>query len=261
MLRTYFSNQSQQVVHFIQQQQMDATSMHQCRVAIKKIRALLKLLSDVHPAFNSSKAEKPYRRLFKGLGAVREFHVREKLRSDAGLSCSAKQDLLERDKMHQATLRLEKMLNNSTVHDLKKQERRILTELKKQSKRKARHAIRRLQQHLVTELFAARQSSVQLHDLRKKIKTFYYNIKALQGNGVSAKPLLEHLDQVQQQLGDWHDTDELISYSHRHAQQTEIPNYRRLELKRTKLETLVDQTILTVYPVLLQFRLIEEDPL
>ena len=209
MLKKYFIHESAKVISFVERGETDEKSMHECRVAIKKIRALTDLLSWTNEKFDVSEAEKPYRRLFQKMGPPREYQVHLKLSATLGILIPADAENAERKASQEAIGKLTEKLNKSTLKKLRKQEENILDALDHLSKKEVARYFRYCRSALIKRIQNSGEN--KLHFLRKKVKTFFYNLKAFDDSkGLNSnKEVIDELDTFQQILGNWHDMEEI----------------------------------------------------
>ena len=209
MLKKYYREQSGNITKFIKKGEVSEESMHECRIAIKKIRALFQLLVWRNDEFDYRNAEKPFRILFQLLGAAREFQVDLKLRNDLGISGDDENE--ERRKYHIALRELFKKLDKSLIKKIRNRDDQVNAALDQLSKKRLNRYIGHVYVSLVKRLQAGVENPQKLHSLRKRVKISYYNFKALPELEAANKSLTEQLDGLQRLLGDWHDLEEMVS--------------------------------------------------
>ncbi len=183
--------------------------LHHNRVAIKKIKAVLGMLSAINEDFDFNKAYKPYKNIFKHLAPIREYMLQtERLKNHTG-----KKNIAGKQPPNAALLNKE--LKKATSEYLKEMEEGkpfILKEigqldpkaiypychkLIKQTKRKCKH----------------HGKVSHLHENRKQLKQVLYCIKLLntkeRSKLLSAKTIAV-INKLQDDIGQWHDNLELM---------------------------------------------------
>ena len=177
--------------------------LHQFRVQVKKLRAMLELLdinSAKHPLQNDFK---PVRKIFKRCGEIRSAFI--------NLQYGQRFQFKNEDFFMNHLYEIEKGTNE--VKELGKQYLKII--------KSAHDDIGDDLQHVgnkdIVEFYKAKlynigsflenlQFNDELHDTRKQIKTLMYNRKIAQ-NALDGKLQIsnDYLDKLQTLMGDWHD--------------------------------------------------------
>ena len=177
-------------------------NFHQLRLEIKKTRAALTLLSSCASSIDFKKKMSPYRSLFKQAGKIRELQLHktylhkhsgpedmpvynralekqtsEEIKRFAALK---KQKEIRSIALNSETLRLSPLnINENTLENTLEQE----------------------QENIVKLLAKAKLKVPQVHDLRKRIKSFHFLSTLIP---LKTKKL-KGLDEFQELLGKWHD--------------------------------------------------------
>lgn len=207
------------------------TYYHQLRIEIKKLRALIDIISHVDKKFNSKKALKPFHNIFQSAGKIREIQLEESMMKkhySASTFTTYKLIIKEQKTKYQAEFfelikgaLIEKQ--KKTIHDLKKSlqkvdERNVQKYLHKKSRR-----INKLLTHGVEDI-------ADLHKLRKLIKTYSYNLKLIdQTDHVDILPLYSNLPEL---IGQWHDTQTMLAHLHKIIKVYEIPKRELNQLNK-----------------------------
>lgn len=181
----------------------DQEDLHQFRVQVKKLRAMLTLLDSVSPKYKLSKDFKPVRKIFKHCGDVRNAYI--------NLQLGVRYKLNNQEFIDKQLYTIE----NGT-YEIKEQGKAYLKIIES--------AHKEIEDNLITisdaeinefyktllEQIAASLTDLQfndgLHNCRKAIKTLIYNRKiaqkALDGK---LQVNIDYLDKLQGSIGDWHD--------------------------------------------------------
>jgi len=181
----------------------DQEDLHQFRVQVKKLRALLVMMESTSKNARLKKDFKPIKKVFKEAGDIRSAFVNLELS----------------DEYHFKTLEFEKQQNESIKHGTEAFVAKGAKQLKKL--RRSRHRIHKnvhqLKKKVITRFYEQNLNDVaafferikftdELHECRKKIKFLLYNQKPAH-KAISSKLQLDHdyLDKLQETLGKWHD--------------------------------------------------------
>jgi len=181
----------------------DQEQLHQFRLQVKKLRALLALIDACLPKSTLSKEFKPVKKIFAHCGIIREAYV--------NLLLSTKYKLENEDFIKQQVSDMERQI--SILRDNQKRYLRTI----KLVHRDIEDELAAINDDRINEYYkdqleqiaiilARHQFDEGLHDCRKKIKILMYNRKiaanALEGNLTLNTA---YLDKLQDQLGNWHD--------------------------------------------------------
>lgn len=181
----------------------DQEELHQFRVQVKKLRALLVMMESTSKNARLKKDFKPIKKVFKEAGEIRSAFVNLELS----------------DEYHFKTPEFEKQQNES----MKRGTEAFVVKGAKQVKKlkRSRHLIhkdvRQLKKKVITRFYKQNLNDVagffehikftdELHECRKKIKFLLYNEKPAH-KAIDTKLQLDHdyLDKLQETLGKWHD--------------------------------------------------------
>lgn len=181
----------------------DQEELHQFRVQIKKLNAMLSLFERTSRQHGLLKDFKPVRKMFKHAGHIRDAHTNLQLSARFGLKNQAfqasQQQIIEQgtDDFRQKEEKYLKKIKTSYKH------------LKNQLKQIDDSAIEAYYKRQLEQIAAALETpkfTDEMHDNRKLIKILVYNYKlanrALEG---ALRFNAEYLDELQSRLGEWHD--------------------------------------------------------
>jgi len=177
----------------------DQEILHQIRVEIKKIKALLRLLHYARRKFDYHHAFLPFRDIFRACGAIRDPYVMYKLMAEIT------------EEPHHTNIG-----NDQRIIDFRKQipayilaieiqEQKLPQIAGRVSGHTYRKYLRKKRRELRRRLFPKFKRS-QLHDIRKLMKEIWY----LSAITKIKKPVLRFYRKAAGLIGDWHDKQILI---------------------------------------------------
>lgn len=184
--------------------QKDEEDLHQLRVALKKIKAILLMLRHLHKDFNYEKNYAPYKKLFKQTGPMRQTLLQASRLKNAGLSNGVNSDYVA------LISRSVKQLIKSTPVHLKAIEK-IAPAIKNELQRLAPENIYPYCKRLCKQLkrkWRGAEKDDKLHDFRKYLKQLLYCAKLLTPHQVRTllpKTYYNRLNKMQDLIGSWHD--------------------------------------------------------
>lgn len=189
-------------------------AVHEYRVGIKRLTALYYFLNQINPELKTKKFLKPYRKLFKLAGEIRDSHIALHLIEDLNAPSSPSQQKLlraVRNKLARDTRSFEKWHQSNaqtsirvpTINATGISERAILTN----------------KQNILTELIAqlsntaGRINSTEWHKKRILLKRYQHILDAFEfcPGHLSDEAELKQIYMLQKLLGDWHDRITTIS--------------------------------------------------
>ena len=207
-LKKYLNNRQEAIDLILKKpkQLYTAETFHKLRVEIKKLRALFELINHCASEFKKDKNFAPFKLIFRQAGKVRELQVEE-----AMLKKHFKTNLLKEYKAHLKKLKLEEqekyfsIINKKEVKILAPQYSHTIYYLKEVNEKKATRYLKKKRLKIGKIIRQKMLSKIQLHELRKKLKTFNYNLKMLdllnKNKSIHKKNILPEL------LGKWHDCE------------------------------------------------------
>ena len=181
----------------------DQEKLHQFRLQVKKLRALLVLLDTASPKNKLSKDFKPVKSIFKQCGVIREAYINLQLSANYGLKNeefileqvnAMDRGIKEFGESSKKNLKIIKITHNKLKDSLGAIDDDSINEFYK------------TQLEQIARLLEAAQFDDRLHDCRKKVKTLLYNRK-IAANALNGKLNIDndYLDKLQGRIGDWHD--------------------------------------------------------
>jgi CHAD domain-containing protein len=179
--------------------------LHRLRVTIKRMNALFNLLSKTEKKFKQTKYYKPYRKIFKAAGRIREaqLHLLILKNKEKQTVASFKETIQTETQALITNSRRYIRAIESIADKIEKTAWRV-------SKGDVTKYLQKERKGLLHSMFVLSAPSA-LHPLRKKIKRLLYNYELTKGTGTKkAKTLIYNLDILQQDIGLWHDKEVLL---------------------------------------------------
>lgn len=173
---------------------------HKLRIAVKKIKALATLVLFYQPDFTISKFMKPFNRIFKVAGKMRELQleISRLKKMEPGLL---------KGYLHHLKTRLKKkkhlfftLSNKQLRRNLQKKSKMILPLFDEVSRSSVNRFLEEKRNEISQLLISENLKEKQAHELRKRLKEFYYTLFVF---GIKDKRFAK-IDDFQQLLGQWH---------------------------------------------------------
>ena len=180
----------------------DAESIHELRVLIKKLRAILHFFAFVDSGFDAPAEFEPYAAIFKAAGKIRDLDITlaavSRIEKDHKLPYNNIRRLLRTERRSSAVnLRnvAGHLLTAKKIHDAG--ENMIMS---RSTKKEAEDFLNHTESVIRSEI-QGRKTDKRLHNIRKLSKDYLYVSKAAK---LEAKNL-KFIDELQKHIGDWHD--------------------------------------------------------
>lgn len=183
-------------------------TFHELRVEIKKLNALFDLIHFCAPGFKRKKTFKPFKRIFRQAGKVRELQLEEALfdeRFDHASGDYRKQLKKLRTKEREAFF---SMPTKRLTRRMKKKHRVIVTALSRLNRKKVEQYLEEKKEEIKEVLHQTPLQAEQIHEARKLLKTFNYNRMILASEKQKALLKKEPLSPL---MGEWHDCQVTIN--------------------------------------------------
>jgi CHAD domain-containing protein len=178
-----------------------AENVHQLRINTKKLKAFLDLLKYLFPKIKSKKILRPFKKIFKQSGKVRDLQL--------AASSLKKEDVMPTGYFHELDARIQKeqkklrrMNNNKLAKQMNKAIKKATSfDISGHTDQIGEYLL--MQQHEIASMALQNLSdTAHIHELRKRLKSYYYNSKAIDPDN---EKKLDKTNQLQDQLGKWHD--------------------------------------------------------
>ncbi len=192
-------------------------AIHDLRVEIKRLRALFDLIEACRPRFPRRKRFKPFRRLFKAAGGLREAQVESSLARDKAtsprLDLDAYRNVLKDDELRarRRFCAAAKAFERGSSLPCRKAIDKALDGLDPRSVQTAIEARCDKLRRGLLQLKRAKLAKRGLHAIRVRAKRMHDTLEILQGcfrpDDAALAGLNESLRAVHQALGRWHDLE------------------------------------------------------
>ncbi len=205
----------------------DDEAIHDIRVSIKKTRTLLLLLDHIFPGEWDIKTKyRPYRKIFKRLGLIRDLQVQQKLASYLKQKTSANIEgyqafLREQEKM--IRFNVNAWLRQSSLPDWHSLETDIHTSYFRTEKKliiqKANEYINfRIQE---AKRLSSQKDRITIHLIRRLLKEARYMLDMMISvfrNKTDYKEFQSRIKPIENYLGEWHDRMVALDYIFKYEQ-------------------------------------------
>lgn len=182
--------------------QFGPRDFHALRVDIKRIKALMYLISANCTDFKRKKNYRPFRKLFRQAGIVRELQLQETMLRKYGPEASLTMYFNHMDLELQQEQQLFFNLNSRQIRkSLKEKAKKILTALGEIKGGFVKRYLQEKREDIKSLLATEILHEHDVHLLRKKVKELYYLQMIFQPENNQ----LDIADDFQQLLGQWHD--------------------------------------------------------
>jgi CHAD domain-containing protein len=205
---------------------------HQLRLGIKKLNAFLDLVAFCSKDFNRKKILKPFTEIFRKAGKIRELQIEQlTIRKH-----NTKGFLKEYSTKLKLEISTEKsgffILVNKLYPKIRKKQEELITYPIEINTKNCKEYFRKKSVNIEKIISKRRLKRKKLHQLRKQLKTFNYNLKALFSENKATKtPLKSGLTSL---LGKWHDCEVLLQHLKKGIVKENLNYHEIQELKNLK---------------------------
>lgn len=179
-------------------------TLHQLRLELKKLKALLELITACSKLFNRQKWSKPFNLIFKKAGKVRDLQVGEALIVPffKTIRHKAYKNQLQLDQI-EAKQEFFKCIHKIENKNLKRILNKIKITLKNIDRRLVNTYMQKIEKRIKYILVQQHLNTANIHDLRKRLKKYYYTKISLDYK----KPILpfHDVEVLQELIGKWQD--------------------------------------------------------
>lgn len=215
----------------------DAEALHQFRVQVKKIRSALTLLESGRKNNDLLKTFKPVKKIFKSAGIIRDAYLHQQqgkehhitqpefVQIQAQLEQKETEKLLHKSSKHLYTIQKIKKKLKDKIHTISPNDiKAFYLDYLQQTQQL-------LQQNTFTET---------LHDGRKMLKHLMYNQHTVEDSNTEKDLHLnfDYIDQLQDLLGQWHDTKLALSFF---KEKLDAKELQSMEEKEARLQTQITE--------------------
>ncbi|HXB42142.1 MAG TPA: CHAD domain-containing protein [Bacteroidia bacterium] len=184
---------------------------HSLRIEIKKLNAILEFINFYKSDFKKKHFIKNYKNIFKTAGKIREFQLEEDF-----IKKSKSKNLLKdysrrlKELKQKEKIVFQKEIKGKFTGEIKKSHKQVLKVLNKATEEDAVNYLR-VRKNKIETLFGGKKvKQKKVHELRKKLKEFFYNTKMLGGKESHKNEV--KMDNFQELLGKWHDKIVIIKH-------------------------------------------------
>ena len=182
--------------------------LHKFRVAVKKVRMVIRLLDYMGGSKKVKKAYKPLKEVFQGAGDVRNSFIILKLLGKYGLKDAP---IAKRKQKELETLSRQFIAQKQSYLDLIDKAEKMIAKCLHKIKHHELELYIQSGLHKAALSLQAAPGRDKLHKMRGQIKTIGYSLTLLEHDRAHFPgPNADYLDKMQSCIGDWHDADSVI---------------------------------------------------
>lgn len=175
---------------------------HLVRIDIKRIKALLTLLKEVHPKFNRKKYFSPFKVIFRQAGKIRDLQIQLIMVKANPLNSPIEK--FEQELSRQISTEKKKLsilIKPSLIRDLRRKTSTLTDYLSHIRGKAVKRYLKKKEKTIHQLLSPVELKPSGIHELRKRIKELYYLQKMMEPKNIR----VINTDQFQELLGKWHD--------------------------------------------------------
>lgn len=182
---------------------------HQLRVEIKKLSALLDLVKFCDKNFDQKKYFKPFEKIFRQSGKVREFQLEESMLKKYGQYSIENYLYKVKKDIKKAKNDFSFIINKKRVIKINRYFKKMVLFIKGIHKNEVNNFLENKRKEINDLIRQRPLKPLQMHELRKKLKVDFYNWESL---GQTCKDELKKGNDFQEVLGKWHDGRTVNNY-------------------------------------------------
>ena len=194
--------------HEIMQKEITKEGVHELRIEIKKVKALLMFLRWGQHKFQAQKYYRPFKAIFKKAGDVRTLQIESEILQRYISDSSDSYLAVTHQQIFEKTEDLKKMFKSDILRKLRQHKREISYALKmiteKRMRRFLKLKVKKLERLLEDYIFKEQR----LHIIRKNFKRFYFIVKMAYPKAALPEPW----NRLLELLGEWHDNQVVIEH-------------------------------------------------
>jgi CHAD domain-containing protein len=201
----YFEKHSSEMNKLISESAFSFTTedFHQLRVEIKRIKALTELINFCSDDFKKKKSFRPFKKIFRQAGTVRDFQLEEKALKKSKFKPSDNYFKALQNRITKEKKRMNNIIDKKFKSDLKRKQNMIKSFAIRIKKTCTIGYFKATRNNLATMLFAPALNIENVHAVRKKLKELFYNEKCMRL--IKGKKQSSGIKAFQELLGNWHD--------------------------------------------------------
>lgn len=204
ILKNAYLRQCRRVWTLLNKQPDDFTpeDFHMLRVAIKRIKVIMDIITASCSEFNGDKFFRPYKILFTQAGEVRELQLRDSMLKAYKPETALREYAIKWQLQHtEAQRKFFDLLTAPFLKKLKQRQKKIIPFFESVSSKDAKRFLNRNRKDVESILQLETPEKEDYHKLRKKIKSLYYLQKLFR----PAQKSMRLAEPFQELLGQWHD--------------------------------------------------------
>ena len=240
-LEKYFKKRVKKIYSLIEEPEdsFNADVFHKLRVEIKKVKALLKLLKKTNKKFELKELFKPYKEIFEKAGRVRELQLEEEFWKKRNIEDVPAQYVNQlRSNRKIARKDFFELLDNNILKKLKKREHEILKAIERTDQPAFEKALIKKEEKITTLLNHKALKFSEAHDLRKRLKEYFFNQKSFH-HKLSEEKQTE-MKALMDSLGRWHDDRVMASQLEENIKKASLPKHELEQLASTRKLLLIE---------------------
>lgn len=238
-LERYFAKRVKKIEGFlkIEKEALVQETIHELRVEIKKINALLDLLTKVKKDFPAQKYSKPFNRLFKKAGKLRSIQVEFNLINSHFTENTNSNYLHELHEIkHERRIEFEEFIGDNLSKELNSAKKKIMRYLRKIRKRDIIRYFNTREREVMNLLKKKLFKEQCLHVIRKDFKQFYLNIK-----NITPYKIDTGWAKILDLMGEWHDHQVAFDQLLKAIYSSELTTAEMERLQKIKSELLSEK--------------------
>lgn len=235
-IKKYFVKRRNRISYFLKLRSKNYKpgTFHKLRTEIKKINAVFNILNDCTRKFKRENTFKPLKLIFNIAGNVRDMQVKAALMKRYKIS-SGKNGLAVQ--LQKELKKAKEKFNNQVTEKIKNRSGKNLasaSEIIGKLKDKNINGYYKKAERKIRKLLKQQFRQSKLHELRKQLKVFYYNLNA--GDWSRHDVPFDKMDAIQELLGKWHDGRIAVKYIDERMREDEILKSKKARLNKIKLK-------------------------
>lgn len=202
-LSIYFNQRVKQIFNHLLEFDINSSenSMHDFRVEIKKMKAILKFLKSVYPKSKLKKSARQLNNIFQQSGEIREYQLLVQWFQKNELE-TFRQSLFSEEILDELIENFHHQVPQFK-HDLKEVIEKMNEYVQATNEILAEHYVRGLYVE-IDKLIRKNSALSEWHELRKMIKQWMYSINWIEGGKDTD---ISYFQKLQEAIGYWHDAD------------------------------------------------------
>lgn len=210
-LLKYFKERAKNINKILSRspEEYDSGTYHQLRVEIKKLNALSDLVKYCNKKFDQKKYFRPFKKIFKKSGRVRELQLEESVLKKYGQYSIENYLAKVKANVKKAKNDFYSVINKKRTIKIKEAFKNMALFIKDIHKNEVNNFIENERKKINELIQQSPLKPAQVHELRKRLKVDFYNWESLDQ---ACEDKLKAEDDLQKVLGKWHDGTIMNNY-------------------------------------------------